>query len=168
MSRFDRHELRSALLKAVAGNCLTTEEVTAKLAFKISSATVRKHLMAMKAEGLVSGGYMASLRMWSLPHRGAEHVGTEYHSPERKLFVAAADLVQSVLDRTSIDQETLAVATEVRDGLRRLVWMEDQGRKHGLKLEVAPKGAGAGFFDTVPRYVIANRGDEALFKIGRP
>jgi hypothetical protein len=31
------------------------------------------------------------------------------------------DLVQPILDRASVDQRTLVVATEVRDGLQRLV-----------------------------------------------
>ncbi len=149
------------------GNCLTTEQVRAKLHLKVSSATVRKHLVAMEADGYVTGGYSASLRIWSLPYRGADHVGTVYQSPERKLFDAAANLVQTILDRTSIDQRTLAVATEVRDGLQRLVWMEDQGLDHGLALEAAPS-VRASFFHTVPRYVVADKGDEALFKMGKP
>ena len=164
--RHDRHELRSAILKAVEGNCLTTEQVTAKLDMRVSGATVRKHLIAMETEGYVTGGYSASLRMWSLPHRGREHIGTAYQSPERKLFDAAADLVQSILDRASIDQRTLAVATEVRDGLQRLVWMEDQNRGHGLALDARPLGE-IPFGQSVPRYVIADKGEEALFKIGK-
>lgn len=167
MTRHDRHELRSAILTAVQGDCLTTEQVTAKLDLRVSSATVRKHLVAMESDGYVTGGYSASLRMWSLPYRGADHVGTVYQSPEGKLFNAAANLVQTILDRTSIDQRTLAVAMEVRDGLRRLVWMEEQGLDHGLKLEAAPTGAER-FLETVPRYVIAEKGEEALFKIGKP
>lgn len=164
MTRHDRHELRSAILKAMlSGSGATTTEITKTLPFKVSSATVRKHLLAMEVEGYVRGGRLC----WTFGPRMKLHVGSIYQTPERKLFEAAAKLVQSVLDRTSVDQLTLATATEVRDGLLRLTWLEDQGLPHGLTLEAAPAGATARFGETIPRYRIADEGEEALFKVGK-
>jgi hypothetical protein len=44
--------------------------------------------------------------------------------------------------------------------------MEDQNRRHGLTIEAAPFG-GIPFGQSVPRYRIADKREEALFKIGK-
>lgn len=163
MTRHDRHELRTAILRAMSDGQSTTRKITDALPKKVSSATVRKHLLAMEAEGYVREGTVS----WSYGYRVEQHVGAIYQTPERKLFEAAAKLVQSVLDRASVDQLTLATATEVRDGLQRLMWLEDQSLPHGLTLQVAPAGEGTRFGETIPRYRIADEGEEALFKVGK-
>lgn len=159
--RHDRHELRSAILKVMTEGGTSTKRITALLPVKVSEGTVRKHLRAMAAEGYVQEGWLE----WSFPYRGKEHVGTLYQTPERKLFEAAADLIAHLLENTPANQK--AHVEEVRDALLHLMWMEDEERDHGLTLQAAPALLPVRFGQTVPRYVIADAGEEALFKIGK-